>query len=372
MSYKNRILSGVLFFGFLVFLQTFLFPFLVPFQEKNSFLYDRLSRLDRNLYTDEEHSNTKAPIVFLGDSQILSGVNPVELERLLKRPIWFLPRPSEQPEGMFLRYKEYERIIRLKPALVIVNGSVFSLSDMDVASAHRSLVLNYDSFQSEIFFEPTFRNFYLKNLSSGLFYLLGRIFPFLRLNASMSTAIKIAGEGDEFSHSENKMENLISGNPFVKWVANQKRNQFLNSEYSKNKGYMDWARYTTYDGICVPNFHGQILPQNAELALQKTRSSSLKAWKELFRYLQSRGVKVLAISLPFRPDFDSRLAKLPQLSLWESILIEEEVPYWKLGSHHFQESDFGDYTHLNTCGMKKLVPVLSREVLNSISESPSK
>ncbi|WP_241547997.1 hypothetical protein [Leptospira stimsonii] len=372
MNYRNRILIGILFFAFLVLFQTFFFPLLLPFQEKNSFLYDRLSRLDRNLYTGAEQTISKAPIVFLGDSQILSGIHPKELGEKLSRPIWFLPRPSEQPEGMLLRFKEYERTIGIQPALVVVNGSIFSLSDMDVASAHRSLVLNYDSFHPELFLESSLRNFYVKNLSSGLFYLFGRIFPFLRLNASMSTGIKLVGEGDEFSYSEKKMDALVSGNPFLKWSRNKVRNHFLDLEYSKNKGYMDWARLSTYDGICVPNSKPQVLPPNAELAVQKIRSSSLMAWKELFRYLRSRGVKVLAISLPFRPDFDSRLGSLPQMTIWESILIEEEVSYWKLGSSFFIDEDFGDYTHLNTCGMKKLVPVLSREIFNSLSESPSK
>lgn len=368
----KQMLVGFAFLIFVSLLQIVFFPFFINFQEKNSFLYDRLSRLDRNLYSEAGRSESKAPIVFLGDSQILSGIHPKELSETLARSVWFLPRPSEQPEGMFLRYKEYERVVGFKPALVIVNFSVFSLSDMDVASAHRSLVLNYDSFHPEIFLEPTLRSFYLKNLSSGLFYLLGRIFPFLRLNASMSTVIKIVGEGDEFSYSEKKMESLISGNPILKWETNGKRNQFIDFEYSKNNGYLDWARDTAYDGICVPNSHPQALPQNAELALQKTRTSSLKAWRELFRYFKSRGVKVLAVSLPFRPDFDFRLSALPQLSQMESILIDEEIPYWKLGSRLFQENDFGDYTHLNTCGMKKLVPVLNREILNSISESLSK
>ncbi|MBM9576449.1 hypothetical protein JWG45_04700 [Leptospira sp. 201903070] len=362
MNYKIRILPGVLFLTFLIAFQTCLFPLLVSFQEKNSFLYDRLSQMDETLFTSAAHLQTKAPIVFLGDSQILSGINPAELSPELKRPIWFLPRPSEQPEGMLLRYREFEKKIGVKPALVILNGSVFSLSEMDVASAHRSLVLNYSSFQPEIFLEPTFKNFYLKNFSSGLFYLLGRIFSFLRLNASMSTSVKIVGEGDEFSYSERKMENLVSGNPFVKWSKNWDRNQFLKLEYSKNKGYMDWARYEAYDGVCVLNSRPHPLPLNAELALQKTRSSSLKAWKELFRYFKSREISVLAISLPFRPDFDSRLKGLSQTAEWESILIDEEIPFWKLGSSVFQEGDFGDYTHLNTCGMKKLSPLLSDEI----------
>ncbi|AOP34780.1 hypothetical protein A0128_13535 [Leptospira tipperaryensis] len=376
-SWKDRIprstvktlLVVALFFILSSFFQILIFPFLVDFQEKNSFLYERLSYMDESLYTDAEHSKKNAPIVFLGDSQILSGVHPKELGSILSRPIWFLPRPSEQPEGMLLRYKEYEKKIGIKPALVVVNGSVFSLSEMDVASAHRSLVLNYDSFHLALFFNSTLRNFYLKNLSSGLFYIFGRVFPFLRLNASMSTSVKIIGEGDEFSYSEKKMESLISGNPFRKWAANRKRNQFLNLEYSKNKGYMDWARYETYDGVCVPNSQLQPLPPNAELALQKTRSSSLEAWKVLFRYLKSRGVAILAIALPFRPDFDSRLNSLPQMSQWESILIEEEVPYWKLGGPYFAKEDFGDYTHFNTCGMKKLLPPLAEGISKNLRAS---
>ncbi|ONF91254.1 hypothetical protein [Leptospira santarosai] len=384
MNQKKLVLVS---FVCIVSFQFLLFPFLVPFQEKNSFLYDRFSRWDGSLYTSatvvtdgikfdtdkvsdgklKQNLNSSGfaklgPIVFLGDSQILSGVHPKELEALIGRPIWFLPRPSEQPEGMFLRWKEYERKIGTEPSLVIVNGSVFSLSDMDVARAHRSLVLNYDSFHKEIFTEIFLGDFYLKNLSTGMYYLLGRIFPFLRLNASVSTTFKIIGEGDEFSYSEKNLETLLLGNPIEKWKSNLNRNRFLEIEYSKNNGYLDWGKQSAYDGVCVPNENLIPLPQNAEAALQKTRKSSLKAWKELFSFFKARSIPVLAVSLPFRPDFDEKLSPLPQMSLWESILTEEEVSYLKIDARIFEQNDFGDYTHLNTCGMRKLLPLLAREI----------
>lgn len=364
-SVRKKILGVIVCFLLTMSFQIFLFPFLVPFQEKNSFLYDRLSKMDSSLYTESESSRSQklAPILFLGDSQILSGIHPKELEKRLGRPIWFLPRPSEQPEGMFLRWKEYERKIGAKPSLVIVNGSVFSLSDMDVAQAHRSLVLNYDSFHTEIFTEIFLRDFYLKNLSISMYYLLGRIFPFLRLNASVSTAFKIIGEGDEFNYSEKNLEKLLLGNPIEKWKSNLDRNRFLEIEYSKNNGYLDWGKQSPYDGVCVPNENLIPLPRNAEAALQRTRKSSLKAWRELFSYLKSRNVRILAVSLPFRPDFEEKLSSLPQMPLWESILMEEGIPYWKVKVHLFEPRDFGDYTHLNTCGMRKLVPVLAEKIL---------
>ncbi|XDD51285.1 hypothetical protein AB3N59_05850 [Leptospira sp. WS92.C1] len=360
----------IVFFLFPAF-QIFLFPFLVSFQEKNSFLYDRLSAIDSSLYTNSSVSFQTNPIVFLGDSQILSGIYPKILETSLGFPIWFLPRPSEQPEGMLLRWKEYESKIGTKPSLVIINGSVFSLSDMDVASAHRSLVLNYDSFHTEIFTESILRNFYLKNVSSGFYYLFGRLFPFLRLNAFLSTSIRIVGEGDEFSFSEKKLERLLSGNPILKWNENRMRNRFLESEYLNHKGYMDWARYAPYDGICIPNSNPISLPANSELALQKIRSSSLKAWKELFLYLKSKQIPILALSLPFRPDFDSRLVFLSQMSVWEAILIEEKIQYLKIESGDFIQEDFGDYTHLNTCGMQKLTAILSKKIAPILLRSAS-
>ncbi|WP_061245703.1 hypothetical protein [Leptospira noguchii] len=358
---KNKIFGWVIGFLFCITFQFILFPYLLFFQEKNSFLYDQLSRLDSFLYT-ESNLNREAPIVFLGDSQILSGIHPQELEIKIGRPIWFLPRPSEQPEGMLLRWKEYERKIKTKPSLVVVNGSVFSIADMDVASAHRSLELNYDSFHSEIFTKTIFRNFYLKNLSSGLYFLLGRIFPFLRLNASVSTTLKIIGEGDEFSYSEKKIENLLSGNPIEKWKTNLNKNNFIKMEYSKNKGYLDWGKEFSYDGVCVPNKNPIPLPPNAEASLHKTRMSSLNAWRELFSYLKSQNVPILAVSIPFRPDFENKISTLTLMPLWESILVEETISYWKVEDSLFELSDFGDYTHLNTCGMKKFVPTLAEKI----------
>ncbi|TGK29102.1 hypothetical protein EHQ12_01135 [Leptospira gomenensis] len=361
------ILGIVAAFFIFAILQWLSFPFLILFQEKNSFLYDRLSLLGESLFF--ESTSEKAPVVFLGDSQILSGIRPADLETLIRRPIWFLPRPSEQPEGMLLRWKEYERKYGIKPALVVVNGSVFSLADMDVASAHRSLVLNYDSFFPEIVFDSDFRNFYLKNFSSGTFYLLGRIFPFLRLNAAVSTTIKIVGEGDEFSHSETDLGKLLSGNPLSVWKSRFEKNQFIESEYSKNKGYMDWARSVPFDGICVPNEKPIPLPENSALALRKIRPSAPIAWKKLFSYLREKEIPVLAITLPFRPDFENGILSLPHSAVFESILIEKEIPFWKSGGEVFDLSDFGDYTHLNTCGMKKAVPLLADEIRKRIEST---
>ncbi|WP_061249826.1 hypothetical protein [Leptospira alstonii] len=365
-SVRRKVLGVIVCFLFSITFQFVLFPVLLYFQEKNSFLYDRLSRLDFSLYTESKDSKFRkpGPIVFLGDSQILSGIYPKELEMKIGRPIWFLPRPSEQPEGMFLRWKEYERNIGTKPSLVIVNGSIFSIADMDVASAHRSLVLNYDSFHPEIFTKTLFGDFYLRNFSSALFYLFGRIFPFLRLNASASATLKIVGEGDEFGYSEKNLEKLLSGNPVEKWKSNLDRNRFLEMEYSKNKGYLDWGRQTPYDGVCIPNEKPIPLPPNAELALRKTRKSALKTWREFLSYLKTHNVPVLAVSLPFRPDFDEKTSSLPQMPPWESILTEEGIPYWKVGRAKFEPRDFGDYTHLNTCGMRKLVPILAEKISN--------
>ncbi|EMO76735.1 hypothetical protein LEP1GSC127_2817 [Leptospira kirschneri str. 200801925] len=360
---RNKIFGWIICFLLIIIFQFILFPYLLFLQEKNSFLYDRLSHLNSFLYTKSD-LNREAPIVFLGDSQILSGIHPQELEIKIGRPIWFLPRPSEQPEGMLLRWKEYERKIKTKPYLVIVNGSVFSVADMDVASAHRSLELNYDSFHSEIFIKKIFRNFYLKNVSSGLYYLLGRIFPFLRLNASVSTTLKIIGEGDEFSYSEKKIDSLLSGNPIEKWRFNLNKNKFIEIEYSKNKGYLDWGKKLPYDGVCVPNENSIPLPPNAEAALHKTRVSSLNAWEELFSYLKSQNIPILAISIPFRPDFEKEISTLILMSLWESILMKEKISYWKVERSLFEQSDFGDYTHLNTCGMKKFVPKLAEKIFN--------
>nr|OCA01023.1 Uncharacterized protein A9P81_0884 [Leptospira interrogans serovar Copenhageni/Icterohaemorrhagiae] len=69
---------------------------------------------------------------------------------------------------------------------------------------------------------------------------------------------------------------------------------------------MDWGKELSYDGVCVPNKNSIPLPPNAEAALNKTRVSSLNAWRELFSYLKSQNVPILAISIPFRPDFEKK------------------------------------------------------------------
>ena len=75
-----------------------LFHFLVLYSEKTSFIWHTIG--------ERQLSPKKYDLAILGDSQLMSGIHPAILSKLLigkgkKLDILYYPRPSEQPEGIY-------------------------------------------------------------------------------------------------------------------------------------------------------------------------------------------------------------------------------------------------------------------------------
>lgn len=336
----------------LIVASNFLFEYLLPFQEKNAFLYDLLRKRFERRLAYGEIKNQEPTWLFLGDSQLMSGINPTELQRSLGKRILFLPRPSEQPEGILIRIKELLSS-GLRPERVFLNANYFNTADVDIVPAHRSLVLNYDSFRWSMYWNSQERTFYFRNIGDALFFALARIFPLMKLNSAISSEIRTIPKTEQFPETDPRLSEILSINPIERWKANRDKNERLVAELERNDGFLEWNNSETYTGKCVPNDSPQALPGRGwESNYKKIRASSLAAWRSIFKILQKENIPFEVLLIPSRPDFVVAIGGDNALSQFETVLKADGIPLTK-PEEPFEISVFGDYTHLNACGVEK-------------------
>ncbi|WP_232225669.1 hypothetical protein [Leptospira broomii] len=297
--------------------------------------------------------NKEPTWLFLGDSQLMSGINPAELQKSTGKRILFLPRPSEQPEGILIRINELLSS-GWKPEKIFLNANYFNTADVDIVPAHRSLVLNYDSFRWSLYWNSQERTFYFRNIGDALFFALARIFPLMKLNSAISSEIRTIPKTEQFLETDPRLSEILSVNPIERWKTNRDKNERLVAELERNEGFLEWNNSEIYTGKCVPNHSPQALPGRGwESNYKKMRSSSLAAWKSIFKILKKENISFEVLLIPSRPDFVTAVGEDNALSQFETVLKKDEIPFVK-PEEPFEISVFGDYTHLNACGVKKL------------------
>ncbi|EPG76395.1 hypothetical protein LEP1GSC058_1292 [Leptospira fainei serovar Hurstbridge str. BUT 6] len=351
---KNKIIIWMgAFLLSLILASNFLFELLLPFQEKNAFLYELLRKQFEKQLSYDNAKSREPSWLFLGDSQLMSGMDPQVLQRSTGKRIVFLPRPSEQPEGILIRIKELLSA-GLKPEKIFLNANYFNTADVDIVPAHRSLVLNYDSFRWSIYWNSQERNFYFRNVGDALFFALARIFPLMKLNSAISSEIRTIPKTEQFLETDPRLAEILSINPVERWKSNRKKNEQLRAELERSGGFLEWNNSKTYTGNCVPNTSPQALPGSGwESNYKRMRSSSLVAWKLIFKILQKENISFEVLLIPSRPDFVAAVGGDNALSEFEGILKAGGIPVIK-PDEPFEISVFGDYTHLNACGVQKL------------------
>ncbi|TGK10326.1 hypothetical protein EHO60_10260 [Leptospira fletcheri] len=351
---KNKILFyGAIFLLFLIAGSGFLFDSLLPYQEKNAYLYDYFGKRFEKVLRDEKIRGTSNLWLFLGDSQLISGLKPADLEKISGKKILFLPRPSEQPEGMLTELEELLKA-RIRPEKIFLDASYFNTADVDVVPVHRSLVLNFDSFRWDFYSDPIKRKFYFRSLGDGVFFALSRIFPLLKLNSNLSAELRPIPRTEQFSEIDPRLANVLELDPIRRWKFNRIRNEGLGKELDRNEGFMEWNRDEPYTGECIPNRDPKPLPQVGwERSYSKVRASSLDAWKRIFDTLEKEKIPYRILVIPSRPDFVAALGKDTALAGFLELVKARGITVLR-PEEEFPSSDFGDYTHLNACGNLKL------------------
>ncbi|TGK18809.1 hypothetical protein EHO61_09425 [Leptospira fluminis] len=351
---KKKVLSwGMIFLFLLIAGSGFLFETLLPYQEKNAYLYDYFGRRFERVLKEEKIKDASNLWLFLGDSQLISGLRPADLEKISGKKILFLPRPSEQPEGMLTELEELLKV-RIRPEKVFLDASYFNTADVDVVPVHRSLVLNFDPFRWDFYSDPIKRKFYFRSLGDGVFFALSRIFPLLKLNSNLSAELRPIARTEQFSEIDPRLADMLAMDPIGRWKSNRIRNEGLRKELDRNEGFMEWNRDEPYTGECVPNRNPKPLPQVGwERSYSKVRSSSLDAWKKIFDTLEKEQIPYRILVIPSRPDFVAVLGKHTALAGFLDLLKTRGITVLR-PEEEFPSSDFGDYTHLNACGNLKL------------------
>ncbi|PJZ68691.1 hypothetical protein CH373_08450 [Leptospira perolatii] len=332
-----------------------LFPAFLNYQDKNYFLYDKLSGIPQfsvSLPKRIEGSHRKT-WVFLGDSQILSGLYPQKIADHTGNRIYFLPRPSEQPEGILLRLEDL-RQNGIVPDKIFFNASLFNTAQGGMAPAHKSMEVHFGSFHFAMYFISELRSFYLKGGGEPIFYALARIFPLLKLNAAISSEIRFSPSGDQFSLFERNLDLVFSFDPILRWKSNFRFNQNLESELTKNHGMIEWGKQGPYTGECIPNFRHVALPPGGwELGYKVARDPDLRTWKKIFEILQKEKIQFELVLVPSRPSFENAIREPNSMQFFETSIRQLGIPFSK-PEVKFLDQDYGDHTHLNACGIRKL------------------
>lgn len=346
-----------LFFILLILVNNLLYPFLIPYTEKTSFIWNEIE--------NRKFSNKEFDLLILGDSQVMSGIHPSLLEQETNLKILFYPRPSEQVEGIYFNLKKfYDNGFKFKK--VIVNFSEISNSKNPILESHKTLALNFQNFSKFFFTEKILFNLYLKNFTNSTYYLITEIFPLLKLNSNFTREINLVPKSEGFLQTK-EIEPILNFNLFGNLIYNFKNNKKIKNLLEKENFFLDWANLETN---CIPNQKKFELPIGSELAFVNLRKESIPIWIEIYNLAKKNSSDLFYLKIPFSNTYEKKIKEnflIRQADFYLIQNIKEKLGEDKLVfiETNFSDSEFGDYTHLNYCGMIQLTKELSSK-LNQI------
>lgn len=350
-----------LFFFIILFsiISNFLFHFFIPYTEKTSFLWYKIGERSIESKTYD--------LAILGDSQLMSGVHPSILKKQLQEKnqnwdILYYPRPSEQPEGIYQLLLQFEKA-NIKIKRLAVNISPVTTSKNTIVDAHKSLTLNFQPFSKYIILDSDLNKFYLKNVSTNVYYLLLQLFPLLKLNGNFSNEVRIIPGSEGIQHNQ-KIESYLNVNLFGNLKWNREKNIFLNQHLMDQDFYFEWGNFTPFTGECIERKEPLVLPFGIEAAFLTMRKESIEVWKRIGEYANKNNIQIYYIYIPFSPEAELKIGSLEKTSPIQLGLETLASQFGKervihINSDLFTNSDFKDYTHLNVCGMMKLTKQLA-------------
>lgn len=321
------------------------------YSDVSSFLWYRINQ--RNLpkqYYD---------LVILGDSQILTGINPKILSEKTNQSILFIPRPSEQPEGIWNKILELEsKGIQYKK--ILFNISPLTVSKNMLSNSHRALATNFDSFHWRYYTEPILRKTYLKTISDSIHYMVIQIFPLLKVNSSISSEIKFIPVSKKVHFSEEKIDQLLGSSFFNLLEDRFYKNNLLEKILVSNDYHWEWENYSN-GRICKPNKDNPKLQPELASAFINPRKETIVVWKKIIEHLTKKNITIQLLYIPFSPLSESviqtRNPYSPFSQAIQALESETKVKILLVENLLLQE-DFSDYIHPNTCGSEKITKII--------------
>ncbi len=356
---KRNLILFIIFFSFLSHL---LFPFLVFYSEKTSFIWHTIGS---RVIPKKEYD-----LAILGDSQIMSGIHPNVLSLQLKEngkplDILYYPRPSEQPEGIYKLLLDFHNS-EIKVKTLLVNISPVTSSKNTIVDAHKTLSQNFQPFSLQIHLDKDLNQFYLKNLSGNLYYLFLQAFPLLKLNGNFSNEIKLIPGSEGIQHNK-EMNALLEVNFFGNLNSNKEKNLFLEKFLPDENFYFEWGNFSSYTGECKERKETLSMPAGIEAAFLTPRKESLNFWLKIGEYAKQNNIRIVYLYAPFSPEAEAKIRSNEitspiQLNIHEISAKFGEESILKIEPSLFTSADFKDYTHLNVCGMLKLTKELANRL----------
>ncbi len=343
-------------------LSNLLFRYLVYYSEKTSFIWHTIG--------ERKIPAKKYDLAILGDSQLMSGIHPAILSKMLIEKgnpldILYYPRPSEQPEGIYKLLLDFKNSgIEIKT--LIVNISPVTSSKNTIVDAHKTLAQNFHPFSIPMLLEHDLNHFYFKNLSGNLYYLFLQAFPLLKLNGNFSNEIRLIPGSEGIQHSK-EMNSILDVKLFGNLDSNKEKNLFLVKSLPKENFYFEWGNFSTFTEECIEQKESFSLPTGIEAAFLNPRKESLQFWLKIGKYAKENQIKIQYLYAPFSPEAEAKIGSNKntspiQMNLREITTQFGEDHILKIDSSVFKTSDFKDYTHLNVCGMMKLTKELANRL----------
>lgn len=261
----SRVFPLFLVFVSILLLSKLSFHYLLSYAELSSFLWSILNK--------REIKQNKYDVLILGDSQILSGLHPLLLEKKTQKKILYFPRPSEQPEGIYLLLQDFQKKGFVFKTLIF-NISPLHASENYFTKTHRSLAKNFDSFHIRFYTDSDLRKFYFKEKGDSLYYLISHMFPLLRLNGSPGSELKIIPLSKTLNPNHKRTLELLNSPFFGELHIYYSQNLFLQEQLPKNGYYWNWGHFRTEELHCIPTQEKELNPAVATAFFKASKKCS--------------------------------------------------------------------------------------------------
>ncbi|PJZ39060.1 hypothetical protein CH354_01255 [Leptospira levettii] len=336
----------LLFFGISLFMYC-TWEYLVPYCDTTSIYW---------FFAKDRKWNPKAKILVLGDSQIVSGILPetiAEIESVNLDEVLFLPRPSQQPEGIL---SDTLCLTNALPNLrkVYVNISPLNTSKNSITDAHKQLYYSFGDFEFHHITEPLLRKAYFSNLADLSWKFVINLFPYFGLSSNT---------------------NRIFYDPIVKEDLTRRRLEFdaIQKSMRLTSGAWIWKSISEdpilKEGDKFPNLDTTILSGKRELSIQ--------LWVRTLQEWNKQKLDVVILRIPFSPQMEMDLKEKNAYGVTDSFIewMERTQFQNRRFVYDFRSSflkDYGyfaDLTHLNQKGRDAFGNLLKKTLLDHTNSS---
>ncbi|PJZ44852.1 hypothetical protein [Leptospira brenneri] len=344
-----KIRYWILTFVFLSLFMHLTLGWFIPFCETTS-SYWYLSK------TREGKTSDKIKVLVLGDSQIVSGVSPkliAEIEGISLDEVLYLPRPSEQPEGILLNSLN---LIGKLPNLkkIYVNLSPLNTSKNSITDSHKQLYHSFGTFSLNAITNPFLRKAYFSNLTDISWKTVITVFPYFGISSNLnrlvydrSTQIDLPRRKEEYLFIKQSMHNLQGS-----WVW-------------KSVG----EDPTLQESEDFPNLNTMILSGKRELSIQ--------LWLDCFKLWEKQKLEVVLLRIPFSPKMEKDILKTKANVVSDEIFktvtsnsFQKNVVIFDFRAIFLEEYQyFADLTHLNQKGRDAFSLILKRSLFDHTRSS---